>query len=299
MKGLESLIPQKNEKDDRVSSNESVFMIEVEKIHPNPYQPRKDFNEEELKNLAASIRQFGILQPLIVSKVEKDTPTGRDVDYELIAGERRLRAAKMAHLPRVPVVIRRSTAPEKLALSVIENIQREDLSPVEEAQAFERLNKEFKMSMSDIAAEVGKSTPVIANAMRMLRLPEDMLAAINGRKVPMAHSRFLLMLHTAPEKQRKLFGEMLQRNLDSRTAQQRVWEMSAQGGSASGGEGLAKVHAGTARKDPELESVAEKMKDSVGLDAVSVSRIGRRARIVIEFPSKGELLTWMNRVIRS
>ena len=266
-------------------------MIEVEKIHPNPYQPRKDFKEEELTELAASIRQFGILQPLIVSKVEKDTPTGRDVDYELIAGERRLRAAKMANLPRVPVVIRRSTVPEKLALSVIENIQREDLSPIEEARAFERLNKEFKMSMADIAAEVGKSTPVVANAMRMLRLPQDMLAAINARKIPMAHSRFLLMVHDAPEKQKKLFTEMLQRNLDSRAAQQRVWDMSKEGGE--------NVRVGPARKDPELTSIAEKMKDSVGLHAISVSRIGRRARIVIEFPSKGELVTWMNKVIRS
>lgn len=291
MRGLESLIPQKNEKDDRVSVSESVFMIEVEKIHPNPYQPRKDFNEEELKDLAASIRQFGILQPLIVSKVEKDTPTGRDVDYELIAGERRLRAAKMAHLPRVPVVIRRSTSPEKLALSVIENIQREDLSPIEEARAFERLNKEFKMSMSDIGGQVGKSTPVIANAVRILRLPEDMLESINGRKIPMAHSRFLLMLSGAPEKQRKLFHEMIQRNLDSRAAQQRVYEMEKEGG--------AKVRAALARKDPELETIAEKMKDSIGLEAVSVSRVGRRARIAIEFPSKNELLLWMNKVIGS
>lgn len=291
MRGLASLIPQKNEKDDRVSSSESVFMIEVEKIHPNPYQPRKDFNEEELKDLAASIRQFGILQPLLVSKIEKDTPTGRDVEYELIAGERRLRAAKIAHLPRVPVVIRRSTSPEKLAVSLIENIQRENLNPIEQARAYERLNKEFRLSLADIGAQVGKSTPVIANAVRMLHLPEDMLQAIHEGKIPMAHSRFLLMLAAAPEKQRKLFGEMLQRNLDSRAAQQRVWEMEKEGG--------AKVRAVFARKDPELESVAEKMKDSIGLQAVSVSRIGRRARIAIEFPSKTELLTWMNKVIGS
>lgn len=289
MRGLESLIPQKNEKDDRVASNESVFMIEVEKIHPNPYQPRKNFNEDELKSLASSIRQFGILQPLIVSKVEKDTPTGRDVEYELIAGERRLRAAKMANLPRVPVVIRRSTSPEKLAVSVIENIQRENLSPVEQARAYEKLNKEFKLSLADIGVQVGKSTPVIANAVRMLHLPEDMLQAINEGKIPMAHSRFLLMLAVAPEKQRKLFTEMLQRNLDSRTAQQRVWDMEKEGRA----RGLI------LRKDPELENIAEKMKDSIGLSAISVSRIGRRARIAIEFPSKTELLAWMNKVLNS
>lgn len=296
MRGLESLIPQKSEKDDRVSASESVFMIEVEKIHPNPYQPRKDFNADELKDLAASIRQFGILQPLLVSKIEKDTPTGRDVEYELIAGERRLRAAKMAHLPRVPVVIRRSTAPEKLAVSLIENIQRENLSPVEQARAYERLNKEFRLSLADIGAQVGKSTPVIANSVRMLRLPQDMLEAINGGKIPMAHSRFLLMLTAAPEKQRKLFGEMLQRNLDSRKAQQRVWEMEKEGGLPAGRAGIRGL---ILRKDPELENIAEKMKDSIGLSAISVSRVGRRARIAIEFPSKGQLLEWMNKVISS
>lgn len=288
MRGLESLIPQKNEKDDRVSASESVFMIEVEKIHPNPYQPRKDFNEDELKDLAASIRQFGILQPILVSKIEKDTPTGRDVEYELIAGERRWLAAKMAHLPRVPVVIRRFTPPEKLAVSLIENIQRQNLSPIEEARAYERLNKEFRMSLADIGAQVGKSTPVIANAVRMLHLPQDMLEAINAGKIPMTHSRFLLMLAAESEKQRKLFGEMLQRNLDSRAAQQRVWEMEKEG---------TKVRAVLARKDSELENIAEKMKDSIGLSAISVSRIGRRARIAIEFPSKGQLLEWMNKVI--
>lgn len=295
MRGLESLIPRKqSENDDTVSSKESVFMIEVEKIHPNPFQPRKDFNEEELKDLAASIRQFGILQPLIVSKREKDTPTGRDVEYELIAGERRLRAAEMANLPRVPVVIRRSTMPEKLAMSIIENIQRENLNPIEEAQAYERLSKQFGMTLSEIAGQVGKNKSVVINSVRMLRLSQDILQAIAGRKIPPTSSRYLLMLNEFPEKQQKLFREMIVRNLDINTVERRVRQMQQEEG-----EGSVKPRILVARGDVELEEYAEKMKDCIGIHNIKVSRLGRRARIFIEFPTKTQLIAWMNKVLGS
>jgi len=294
MRGLESLIPQKKNKDndDKISPTESVFMIEVDKILPNPFQPRKEFSVDDLKDLASSIRQYGILQPLIVTKIEKDTPTGRDVEYELIAGERRLRAGKMANLPRVPVVIRhRSTSSEKLAISLIENIQREDLNPIEEAHAYERLHKEFGISQQEIANQVGKSRVVITNAIRMLRLPEDMRQAVFEGKIPMANSRFLLTLSSHPEKQRKLFSEMTARNLDANTAQERLWELQKE---ESGG---VKARTLVARADPELNELAEKMKDSLGLPGVKINRIGRRARIYIEFPSKNQLIDWARKFI--
>lgn len=267
-------------------------MIEVEKIHPNPYQSRKDFNEEELRDLAASIRQFGVLQPLIVSKIEKDTPTGRDVDYELIAGERRLRAAKMANLPRVPVVIRHSTPPEKLALSVIENIQRQNLNPVEEARAYERLSKEFRMSYPEIAKQAGKSHPVIANAVRMLRLPEDMLQAIEGRKIPVANSRYLLMLGSQPEKQRKLFREMVARNLGGEAVRQRVKELQEVGK-------IATARVVSKRFDADLDELAEKVKDTIGIYNVKLVRIGRRTRLLLEFPTKTQMMAWIKKTILS
>jgi len=292
MRGLESLIPQKKDnKDDKVSPTESIFMIEVEKIRPNPFQPRKEFNNEELEDLASSIRQVGILQPIIVSKIEKDTPTGRDVEYELIAGERRLRAAEMANLPRIPVVVRRSTtSPEKLAISVIENIQRQDLSPVEEARAFERLNKQFGMSYLDIAKQVGKSSPVIANAMRMLRLPEDMQDAINSKKIHMVQSRFLLMLDNDSEKQRKLFQEIIDRNLDTETAYKRAKELQE-------GEGRTKPRVASVRADQELNELSEKIKDAIGIHNVNLRRTGRRTRLSIEFPTKGQMVEWVNKKI--
>jgi ParB family chromosome partitioning protein len=292
MRGLESLIPQKKdtEKDDKVSPMESVFMIEVEKIHPNPFQPRKDFNEDDLNDLAASIKQFGVLQPLIVSKVEKDTPTGRDVEYELIAGERRLRASQIANLPRVPVVVRRSTSPEKLAISVIENIQREDLSPVEEARSYERLSKQFGMKYPEIAKQVSKSRSVISNAVRMLRLPEDMIKAVEDRKIHMANSRYLLMLESKPENQRKLFDEMIAHNLDVDTISKRVKVLQDS-------DGRSNVHTVSAQSDTELDELAEKMKDAIGINDVKLARTGRRTRLVVEFPTKKQMVEWVKKKI--
>lgn len=294
MRGLESLIPQKrgSERDDKVSPSESVFLIEVEKIKSNPLQPRKEFNEQELRDLTESIKQVGILQPLIVTKIEKDTPTGRDVEYELVAGERRLRAAHAAHLPRVPVVIRRrTTTPEKLALSVIENIQRQNLNAVEEARAYDRLNKDFKMSTYEIAKNVGKSHSVIVNAIRMLRLPEDMLKAIETRTIPMANSRYLLMLADG-EKQRKLFNEMVKRNLGSVHANVRVKELL-------GEDMRTKVLQPIVHKDRDLEELAEKLKDTLGTPYVRFLRIGRRTRLFVEFTSKGQMVEWVNKAILS
>lgn len=295
MKGLASLIPQRkdNENDDRVSPSESVFLIEVEKIKPNPFQPRKDFDEKELHDLTESIRQVGILQPLIVTKIEKDTPTGRDVEYELVAGERRLRAAKAANIPRVPVVIRRkTTTPEKLSLSVIENIQRQNLNPIEEARAYERLNKDFKMSTYEIGKYLGKSQAVIVNAIRMLRLSDDMIAAIENGTIAMANSRYLLMLSDYPEKQRKLFSEMVKRGVGSIVASIRVKEMLEEE------TGIKEVRPAV-YKDAELDELAEKIKDTIGTYNVKLMRVGRRTRLFIEFPSKGQMLEWLNKTILS
>lgn len=292
MRGLESLIPQKKdtEKDDKVSPMESVFMIEVDKIHPNPFQPRKEFNEDDLNDLAASIKQFGVLQPLIVSKVEKDTPTGRDVEYELIAGERRLRASQIANLPRVPVVVRRSTSPEKLAISVIENIQREDLSPVEEARSYERLSKQFGMKYPEIAKQVSKSRSVISNAVRMLRLPEDMIKAVEERKIHMLNSRYLLMLESEPENQRKLFNEMIAHNLDKDTIIKRVKALQ-------NSDARSNAHAVSAQSDTDLDELAEKMKDAMGINDVKLARTGRRTRLVVEFPTKKQMVEWVKKKI--
>ena len=227
MRGLASLIPQKRGPgdDQGVSPKESVFLIDIDKIHPNPLQPRKEFDPQELKDLAASIREYGILQPLLVTKIGKETSTGRDVEYELIAGERRWRAARMVNLPRGPVVVRKSTTPEKLANSVVENIQRQNLNQIEEARAYEVLNKKFGMSHNGIAEQVGKSRSVITNAIRMLKLPEDLLKAVEGKKIPASHAKYLLTLNSEPDKQKKLFDEMMKGNMDIFEAQSKLGEI--------------------------------------------------------------------------
>ena len=162
----------------------------IDRIRPNPRQPRADFDEAALNELAASIRAQGILQPLLVR------PDG-DGGYELVAGERRLRAARLAGLREVPIVVREVSDRESLELALIENIQRDDLSPLEEAAAYQRLLDDFGHTQEEIAARVGKSRPAIANALRLLRLPEPIKRELARGRLTAGHARVLLSLDTA------------------------------------------------------------------------------------------------------
>ena len=180
--------PSPQKRDDL--AQESIFHIEIEKITPNPDQPRRHFDQDALHELASSIREFGFLQPLVVSKVEKETPTGIEVEYQIIAGERRFMAAKMLGLPRVPAIIRNiNLEREKLELGVIENIQRENLNPIEMARAFQRLQEEFRMTQREIAAKLGKSREVVANSVRLLDLPEYIQRAVEKGEVSESNAR--------------------------------------------------------------------------------------------------------------
>src|SRR3990167_9075134 len=164
----------------------SIFWIDTDKIKPNPYQPRRDFDEARLQDLADSIKQYGVLQPLTVSRVEleKEGGEGMLTEYELIAGERRLRAAKLAGVSQVPAIIRTGdTEIMKLELAIIENLQREDLNTVDKARAFQRLVVEFKFTHGEIARKIGKSREPISNTLRVLALPEEMLEAISQGKM--------------------------------------------------------------------------------------------------------------------
>ena len=152
----------------------SIFWVEVDRIVPNPYQPRRDFDEGRLKDLANSIRQYGVLQPLVVTQREVSRDNGgMGMEYELIAGERRLRAAKIAGLTQVPVIIRDDQENEqvKLEIAIIENLQREDINAVERAQAFKQLAGQFGLSHTDIAKKIGRSREYVSNTLRILMLP--------------------------------------------------------------------------------------------------------------------------------
>lgn len=200
--------------------NNTVFWIEISKISPNPNQPRKEFNEEQLKELAESIKQYGILQPLLVVRREEENENGTNVHYELIAGERRLRAAKLAGLSQAPVIIRKEPAERvKLELALIENVQREDLNSIEKAIAFKRLSEEFKMKHSEIAKKIGKSRVHVTNTIRILNLPEEMKQAISEGRISEAHGRSLLMLAEKPEDQQMLYKDILYQGLNTREAE--------------------------------------------------------------------------------
>lgn len=202
--------------------NNAIFWIEVEKIKPNPFQPRKDFDEVKLRDLANSIRQYGVLQPLVVSRKEvQKEDGGLAAEYELIAGERRLRASKLADIKQVPVLIREGLEDDKtkLELAIIENVQREDLNPIDRAQAFDRLSKEFGFSKVEIAEKVGKSREFVSNSIRLLAMPPEMQTALVEGRISEGHTRPLLMLIDRPQEQDVLFREIMQRRLTVRDAE--------------------------------------------------------------------------------
>lgn len=202
--------------------NNSIFWVEVNRILPNPFQPRKEFNEEALQSLAESIRQYGVLQPLVVTRREVERGDGGiSVEYELVAGERRLRASKLAGTSQVPVLIRSSEDSDKvkLELAIIENLQREDLNPIDRALAFRQLADQFNLKHVEIAKKVGRSREYVSNSLRLLALPEEMQKAVIAREITEGHTRPLLMLVDRPEQQQTLYKEISERKLTVREAE--------------------------------------------------------------------------------
>ncbi|MCB9810988.1 MAG: ParB/RepB/Spo0J family partition protein [Candidatus Nomurabacteria bacterium] len=198
---------------------DSIFWVEVEKIVPNPYQPRREFDEQKLQELAESVRMYGILQPLTVTRNEVQRGDGTFyTEYELVAGERRLRASKLAGLTQVPVIIRdgENNDQEKLELAIIENLQREDLNSVDRAIAFKQLADTFGLSHSQVAKKVGRSREYVSNSIRLLGLPDYMLSALRKGELTEGHARTLLMLNDKPEEQDVVFREILLKKLSVR-----------------------------------------------------------------------------------
>lgn len=196
-------------------ATESPATVPIETIAPNPYQPREIFDEESISELAQSIKQKGLLQPLLVRR------SAHGAHYELIAGERRFRAAKLAGLPAVPVVVRDVDDREALELAIIENVQRENLNPVEEARAYRRLAREFDMTQDDIALRVGKTRAAISNSLRLLQLEPQILRQIETGDLTAGHARSLLTLATGEERA-KVAGEILAKRLNVRDAERLV-----------------------------------------------------------------------------
>jgi ParB family chromosome partitioning protein len=262
------------------NTESSIFLIEIEKIVPNPYQPRREFDEDRLNELSASIRQYGILQPLVVSRQETMLEDGGiKVEYELIAGERRLRASKLAGIRQVPVVVRvGDDSRAKLELAIIENLQREDLNAVERAQSFQRLADEFKLTWAEVGRKMGKSREYVSNTVRILMLPQDILDALSKGKITEGHTRPLLMLIDRVAEQMTLFKEMMVRKMTVREAEQIARRIA-----------FDKVRKKDLFMTPEVVDMEESLAETLGT-RVQIEPRERGGRISIDYFSHEELL---------
>jgi len=300
-KGLTSLIPKKPlgantpsllEKEQSLPAGlrlkkESIFNIETDKIKPNPNQPRQKFFPDSLKELAESIREHGILQPLLVAKVEKETQAGREVEYQLIAGERRWRAAQMIGLPHVPVIIRDNSEREKLEISLIENLQREDLNPIESARAYRQLHEDFGLKHREIAKRIGKSRVAITNAVRLLDLPGQILQAVESGQISEGHGRALLTVK-AEDQRLKLFEKTIEEKLSVRQL-----EDKARGG---GVFTVSKAH--YSKRDPMIVAIEKQLTHHFSA-RVCIRQRDKAGRLLIDFYNQKELDDLVERLIRS
>jgi ParB family chromosome partitioning protein len=267
---------------------DSIYWVEVEKIVPNPFQPRREFDEQKLKELAESVRMYGILQPLTVTRRERSRDDGTFYsEYELIAGERRLRASKLAGLTQVPVIIREGeqTEQEKLELAIIENLQREDLNAVDRALAFQQLANVFGLSHAQVAEKVGRSREYVSNTIRLLALPPEVLEALQLGKLSEGHARTLLMLTDRPEEQMVLFKEILIKKLSVREVERIARTIAT--------EKVRKKE--FLEQDADLIEMEKRFMDTLGT-RVKIQRTDFGGRVTIDYFSVADLEAMLARV---
>jgi len=260
-KGLGSLLPDRAEE---------IIAIDVDRIIPGEQQPRKVFKDTALKELAASIKEKGVLQPIIVSR------TG-DGTFRLIAGERRWRAASLAGLKKMPAMVKEVSSVDSLEIALIENIQREDLNPLEMAEAFHRLIRDFNLSQEELSVRVGKERATVANYLRLLKLPEEIKTFVNEGTLSMGHARAILSIEGRPG-QVEAARRILHKGLSVREAEKLAKKSGAEG----------KKKARVKKKDPQIESLQEKLIHSLGTK-VRILHKGKRGKIEIEYYSLDEL----------
>ncbi len=283
-KGLESLIPKKeqNREVGREPAKDFIFWIEIDKIKPNPFQPRKEFNEQELVSLSDSIKKYGLLQPIIVNKMERRTGSGGMVaEYQIIAGERRWKASKRAGLRQIPVIIKERSSQEKLEMALIENVQRKDLNPVDKAKAFERLRSEFGLLDKEIAQMVGASREAVVNTLRILSLSEEIKGALRAEKISEGHARALLGVKD--ERQRKnLFEEILKNNYSVREVEKKAK-----------GDKPIKIDKTIANKD----FLEKKLKELFGHSRIKLEKKKDKIQFVADFESEEDVKRWIKKIM--
>jgi ParB family chromosome partitioning protein len=273
-KGLGALIPDLTGLDDKERKALGISEIELDKIIPNEYQPRKVFNDEKLKELASSIKEQGVIQPVIVHRAGNG--------YQLIAGERRWRASRLAGLKTIPALVKEATKREFLEMALIENIQREDLNPLEAAEAYKRLQDEFKLTQEDLAKRVGKERSTVTNFLRLLSLPREVKQDLATGALSMGHAKALLSLDRV-HAQIQAAAAIVKNGLSVREA-----------------EALASRLKNPPKEKPrqshELKSVEEKLKKALGTK-VSIAAKAKGGRIVIEYYSNDELDRILEKII--
>lgn len=274
-RGLAALIPT-------ASAGVGVEEVDVDLIVPNPQQPRLTINEDALSELVESIREHGVLQPLLVSAAEQN-----DV-YQLIAGERRLRAARIAGLQRVPVVVKEAASAELLELALVENIQREDLSPLEEAHAYRRLSDDFGMTQEAIAKRVGKSRTAVTNIVRLLGLSGEMKSSLASNEISEGHARALLGL-AEEQARRRAWRNVVDRALTVRETEDLVRRWPVAGGAPAAS---ATPRAG----DPETAALEDKVRAALGTKIELRRNRGGRGKLVVHFYSDEELESVLGRL---
>jgi ParB family chromosome partitioning protein len=264
-KGLGALIPERGAPEGEARRPPQTCGID--EVQPNPFQPRKIFSEEQLQELIDSIREKGILQPLIVRRRERG--------FELIAGERRWRAAQKAGMKEVPILIKDVTDSEMLEISLIENIQREDLNPIEEAEAYKRLMEQFNLTQEEISKKVGKDRTTITNTVRLLKLPPEIKQSLADGKISMGHARAFLSLEGI-DKQRLLLKRLLAGGLSVRQTESLVKRFRTRPFPVS------------RKANPEWSGLAEELQRILGTKVRIVGK-RKRGRVEIEFYSPEEL----------
>jgi len=245
--------------------------IPVELMQPSPFQPRKHFDDEAFAALVESVRDKGVLQPLLVRKDPKD-----DKRYEIVAGERRWRAAQQARLHEVPVVVRELSDRETLEVALVENLQREDLTPLEEAEAYRRLMEEFGHTQEVLAKAVGKSRSHVANMMRLLGLPKPVQRMLDERQISAGHARSLIN----SEKPEELAREIQRRGLNVRQAE----DLSRKAKSTEGKKAVA-----TAPRDPNISALEHDLAEAIGLKVVVHAKASGAGSLTIQFDSPEQL----------
>jgi len=272
-KGLGALIPV---------SETGPTEVPIDDIVPNPMQPRQGLDREALEELAASIREHGLIQPLIVSQVT-DTEPQR---YQLIAGERRLEAAKLAGLTKVPVIIREATPQEMLELALVENIQRADLNPLEQATAYRHLIDDFGLTQDQVAEKVGKSRVAVANSVRLLRLPDEIKGSLAQGQITEGHARAMLALD-GPDGQRNVWKAVLGRGLNVRQTEEMVRRLTA-------GPRPKRLEQSPS---PETKALEDRFREALGTK-VQLFRSRHGGRLVIHFYSEEDLQALYELMVR-